>query len=178
MDIFYIIFPHKYSLFNTQYIGKVSTSHLFSIWRYQAKCVIKFLLRQLLISSKAMADRDIRGEDRNKKIWISKEQKELFRWAILWWKNKKKQTQVLKISLSRNYLCISSSWFSVYSFRFCHSLKYLLIYSFTYLLIYLVILFYSGKFAKRIEVLCITSPEAQKCFELLSSWRKRKERIR
>ena len=27
-----------------------------------------------------MADREKRGEDRNTKIWISPEQKELFRW--------------------------------------------------------------------------------------------------
>ena len=42
-----------------------------------------------------MADREKRVEDGNTKIWISREQKELFRWnknnfwrVIIWWKNK------------------------------------------------------------------------------------------
>ena len=49
---------------------------LISLSRYQTKCVIKFLFRQLIINfkiflgstSKAMADRKKRGEDENAKI--------------------------------------------------------------------------------------------------------------
>ena len=59
-------------------MDKVSMSHLISFSRYQAKCVIKFLFRQLMMSqslrfflnqpSKAMADREKRQEDENTKI--------------------------------------------------------------------------------------------------------------
>ena len=70
-------------------MDKVSMSHLISFSRYQTKCVIKFLFRQLMVykfriflesASKVMADREKRGEDENTKIWISQERKELFRW--------------------------------------------------------------------------------------------------
>ena len=43
-------FPIKYSLFNTLSIDKVSMSYLFSFLRYQTKCVIKFLFKQLMTS--------------------------------------------------------------------------------------------------------------------------------
>ena len=56
------------SLLDTQSTDKVSISYPFSFSRYQTKCVIKFLLRQLNMSSKAMADREKRGEDENIKI--------------------------------------------------------------------------------------------------------------
>ena len=56
------------------------------LW-YQTKCVIKFLLTQLMANLKiffgstaeAVADRE-REEDKNTKTWISREQKELLRW--------------------------------------------------------------------------------------------------
>ena len=59
-----------------------------SFSRYQIKCVIKFLFRQLMMSykiylqssSKVMANREKRGKDRNWKIRISWARKELFRW--------------------------------------------------------------------------------------------------
>ena len=67
-------------------MDKVLMSHLISFSRYQTKCVNKFLFRQLMTSkiflestSKTMVDREKRGEDENAKIWISREQKELFR---------------------------------------------------------------------------------------------------
>ena len=55
-----------------------------------------------------MADREKkRGENRNTKIWISQEQKELFRWnknifhnylrAIVWWKNNKNLMMKIKM---------------------------------------------------------------------------------
>ena len=55
-------------------MGKISMSHLISFLRYQTKCVIKFLYRQLMTSkilrltSRAMADREKRAEDKNTKI--------------------------------------------------------------------------------------------------------------
>ena len=46
-----IYFPWKYFLFNTLLIDKFSMSCLFSFSsRYQTKCVIKFLFRQLITS--------------------------------------------------------------------------------------------------------------------------------
>ena len=77
-----MIFPLKYFLFNALSIIKDSMPYLFSFLRYQIKCVIKFLFRQLMVlstfeiyfgsSSRAMADREKKGEDGNK-IWISSE---------------------------------------------------------------------------------------------------------
>ena len=62
-------------------------SYLFSFSRYQTKCVIKFLFRQLMMSQTMgfMLDQPLklwlterkRGEDGNTKISISREQKEL-----------------------------------------------------------------------------------------------------
>ena len=67
-------------------MDKVSMSYLISFSRYQTKCIIKFLFKQLMnfkifleSISVAMADRGKRGEDKNTKIWISPERKELFR---------------------------------------------------------------------------------------------------
>ena len=64
-------------------------SYLFSVSRYQKKCAIKFLLRHLMMSQtiRFMLDQPLkqwltgrkRGEDRNTKIPISQERKELFR---------------------------------------------------------------------------------------------------
>ena len=60
---------------------------LFFFSRYQRKCVIKFLFRQLGTSRTLRfifdhPDRKKRGKDGNIKIWISWERKELFRWNI------------------------------------------------------------------------------------------------
>ena len=72
-----------------QSMDKVSMSHLISFSRYQTKCDIKFLFRQLMSSwtlrfflrstSKAMVDSEKKREDKNTKIWMSREWKELFR---------------------------------------------------------------------------------------------------
>ena len=43
-------FPIKMFLFNTLSTDKVSISYFFSFPRYQTKCVIKFLFRQLMMS--------------------------------------------------------------------------------------------------------------------------------
>ena len=58
--------------------------------RYQTKCVIKFLISQFMTSQtlrffldqplKQCLTRKKRGEGENTKIWISQEQRELFRW--------------------------------------------------------------------------------------------------
>ena len=71
-------------------MNKVSMAHLFFFPRYQTKCVIKFLFRQLMMSQtiRFMLDQPLkqwltdrkRGEDGNTKIWISQERIELFRW--------------------------------------------------------------------------------------------------
>ena len=52
-------------------MDKVSMSCLFSLSKYQTKCV-QFLFRQLMTERK-------RGEDGNTKLLIYREQKELFR---------------------------------------------------------------------------------------------------
>ena len=57
-------------------MDKVSMPHLISFSSYQTKCVIKFIFRQLMTNfkiflgsaSKAIADRENRGEDKNTKI--------------------------------------------------------------------------------------------------------------
>ena len=71
-------------------MDKVSMSHLISFSRYQTKCVIKFLFKQLMTSQtlRFFLDQPLkqwltgrkRGEDENTKTGISWEQKELFRW--------------------------------------------------------------------------------------------------
>ena len=57
-------------------MDKVPMSHLISSSRYQTKCVIKFLFRQLMTSgstSKAMADREKkRGRQKDKNLNISR----------------------------------------------------------------------------------------------------------
>ena len=70
-------------------MDKVSMSHLISFSRYQTKCVVKFLLRQLRRHEllrfflnqplKQWLTGEKRGEDKNTKMRISREQKELFR---------------------------------------------------------------------------------------------------
>ena len=45
-----LIYPQKCSLFKTQSMDKVSMSYFFSFPRYQTKCVIKFIFRQLMMS--------------------------------------------------------------------------------------------------------------------------------
>ena len=74
--------------------------HTFFFSRYQTKCVIEFLFRQLMTSwtLKFIFDHPLkqwptgrkRVKDRNIKMWISREQKELFRW------NKKHFSKILK----------------------------------------------------------------------------------
>ena len=69
---------------------KVSISYLFSFSRYQTKCVIKLLFRQLMTSQtlrfildqppKQWLTGGKRRKGGNTKIWISRERKELFRW--------------------------------------------------------------------------------------------------
>ena len=60
-----------------------------------------------------MADKEKRQEDRSTNIWISGEQKALFRWnkksifhkylrSISWWKNEKLQTQAFSV-LKKQY---------------------------------------------------------------------------
>ena len=71
-------------------MAKVSMSYLCSFSRYQAKCVIKVLFKQSMASwtlgfifdqaLKQLLTGRKRGEGENAKIWISQEQKELFRW--------------------------------------------------------------------------------------------------
>ena len=75
-------------------------SYLFSFSRYQTKCVIEFLFRQLMASwtLRFIFDHPLkqwptgrkRGKGRNTKNWISWEWKELFRW------NKKDFSQIFK----------------------------------------------------------------------------------
>ena len=70
-------------------MDKVSMSYLFSFSRYQTKCVIKFLFRQLMTSQtlrfifhqplKQWLTGRKRGEGGKTKILISREQKDLFR---------------------------------------------------------------------------------------------------
>ena len=95
-------------------MNKVSMSHLISFSRYQTKCVIKFLFRQLMMSQtirfmlaqplKQWLTGRKRGEDGNTKMWISRERKELFRW------NKKHFSQFLKgYHLGRNKNFIKNS---------------------------------------------------------------------
>ena len=71
-------------------MDKVSMSYLFSFLRYQTKCVVKFLFRQLMMSQtlRIIFDQPLkqwltgrkRGEDGNIKNWISQKRKELFIW--------------------------------------------------------------------------------------------------
>ena len=71
-------------------MDKVSMSQLLSFPRYQTKCVIKFLFRQMMTSQTLgfLLNHTLiqwltgkkRGEEENTKIWISGEQKELFIW--------------------------------------------------------------------------------------------------
>ena len=64
------------------------SSYLDSWWRHKFKVFLES-------TSKAMADREKRGEDKYTKIWISRERRELFRWnkkhfegLSFWWKIK------------------------------------------------------------------------------------------
>ena len=58
---------------------KVTILHLFSFPRYQTKCVIRFLFRQLMMSLQG----EKKGEDGNTKIWISRERKGSLFWFCL-----------------------------------------------------------------------------------------------
>ena len=70
-------------------MGEVSMPHRISFLRNQAKCVTKFLFRQLMTSQvlRFFLDQPLkqwltgkkRGEDENTKIQISQERKELLR---------------------------------------------------------------------------------------------------
>ena len=69
-----MIFPQKCFQFETLSVDKLSMSCLVSFSKYQLKCVIKFLFRQLMASyillesaSKDITDR----ENGNTEIWIS-----------------------------------------------------------------------------------------------------------
>ena len=87
---FCMIFPLKCCLYDTLSIDKVSWSYLFSFPRYQTKCVIEFLFRQLttLWTLRFIFNHPLkqwptsrkREKDRNTKNWISRERKGLFRW--------------------------------------------------------------------------------------------------
>ena len=69
-------------------MDKVSMSYLFSVLRYQTKCIIKFLFRQLMTSEtlRLILNQSLkqwltgrkRRENGNTKISISQERKELF----------------------------------------------------------------------------------------------------
>ena len=69
-------------------MDKISMLYLSSVSRYQTKCIIKFLFRQLMMSwtLEFILDQPLKQrqgekeEDANTKIWISPEWKELFRW--------------------------------------------------------------------------------------------------
>ena len=99
LHIFCIIFLWWCSLSDTPSTDKVSISYIFSFSKYQTKCV-KFLFRQLIASwsLRFIFDHPLKqrltgrkeGKDRNTKIWISQERKELFRW------NKKHFSKILK----------------------------------------------------------------------------------
>ena len=68
-------------------MDKVSMSHLISFSRYQISQVLIYTVDDIInfkiflwSNSKAMADWEKKREDKNTKIWISQEGKELFRW--------------------------------------------------------------------------------------------------
>ena len=114
VHIFCMILQKKCSLFDTLSMVKVSMLYPFSFVRYQTKCIIKFLFRQLIASQNLrfifhqplkqwLAGRK-RGQDRNSKISMSQERKEFFR------RNKKRFSQFLKgFHLVRNKSLIKSS---------------------------------------------------------------------
>ena len=131
---FCIIFQYKCSLFNTLSIDKVSISYLYSFTRYQTKCVIKFLFRQLMTSQtlrfifdqplkqwltgrKRWADRNTKSEYlQNKKSFLD-EIKNIFHkfWrAIIWWD--RNLTKKVDTSFKSNNLTISWRWPLSYSF--------------------------------------------------------------
>ena len=87
-------FLHDFSInmfgINTLSMEKVSMSHLISFSRYETKCVIKFLFRELMTAKtlrfplnqplKQWLTGKKKAEWEITKIWISGERKELFRW--------------------------------------------------------------------------------------------------
>ena len=99
-------------------MDKDSMSDLISFSRYQTKYV-KFMFRQLMTSqtylgsnSKAMADREKRGEVGNTKIWISWEWKKLFKW------NKKHLSWFLKgYHLGEKQKFVTKKWTQVLRFQ-------------------------------------------------------------
>ena len=84
---FWCTFLHDFStkMFFIAYSIKFQCHNSFTFPRYQTKCVIKFLLGQLMMSQtmRFMLDQPLkqwltggrRGEGRNTKIWISREKK-------------------------------------------------------------------------------------------------------
>ena len=104
-------FLFDFSINNTLSMDKVSMSYLFSFSRYQTKCVIKFLFRQMMTSQslrfifhhslKHWLTGRKRWQDGNTKTWISQEWKELFRW------NKKHFSKFLKCYHLMNQSSIS-----------------------------------------------------------------------
>ena len=89
--VFSAWFFHKNAAYLIFYLwAKFQCHNLFFFSRYQTKCVIKFLFRQLMTSwtLRFIFDHPLkqwptgrkRGKDRNTKIWISRERKQLFRW--------------------------------------------------------------------------------------------------
>ena len=116
MHIFCILFPYKCS-FNTLQNDQVSILDLLSLTRYQTIFIFKLLFSQLMTlwTLRFIFDHLLRqwptgGKRANKlntKLWISWEEKKLFRWNkkhfsynflrnIIYWK-KKKKTQALML---------------------------------------------------------------------------------
>ena len=101
-------------------------SYLFSLSRYQIKCVIELLFRQLMMSRtlwfffnhplKQWPTGRKRGKARNKKKWISWEQQAFFReiksifhrfWrTISWWKNINENKNLMKIADTSFKACV------------------------------------------------------------------------
>ena len=83
----------------SSYLGKRLCHKLYVTNAYVIRCILNYPLRQWLIGK-------YWEEVRNPKIWISRECKELLRWnkmhfswllrTIIWWKNEKEWTQVLR----------------------------------------------------------------------------------
>ena len=81
---------HKNDLYLILHPWKVSVPYLFSFSRYETKCFIEFLFKQLMMPQtlKFIFDHPLnqwmtgrkRRKNGNTKIWISRERKELLRW--------------------------------------------------------------------------------------------------
>ena len=88
--IFCMVFPWIFSVFNTLSMGRVSMSHLLSFSRHQAKSVVVSSYSDSWWHHKfydfSWINRQCNGwqgkkrdEDKDIKIWISQERKDLFR---------------------------------------------------------------------------------------------------